>query len=173
MCGKQRSYKSFVFVSAVNKGLTGGISASAATKGLSANRLSIHMVIYHTRHAKASEKTTFGDLSAERTWGPVAMRNGGSHVSRSRRVRTRLSEGKAYPAPWLRTAVLRIKESGRTHGTFGETMSVVLRELRKRSGERAGDFMERGSDHGGLAAAIVLVVFDDARSAPRWHSKTY
>jgi hypothetical protein len=34
MCGKQRSYKSFVFVSAARKRLTGDYFASAVTKGL-------------------------------------------------------------------------------------------------------------------------------------------
>jgi hypothetical protein len=37
MCGKQRGYKSFVFVSAARKGLTGDYFASAANKGLSRN----------------------------------------------------------------------------------------------------------------------------------------
>ena len=35
MCGKHWGYKSFVFVSAVTKGLTGDYFASAASKGLS------------------------------------------------------------------------------------------------------------------------------------------
>jgi hypothetical protein len=35
MCGKQRGYKSFVFVSAATKGLTGENFASAANKGVS------------------------------------------------------------------------------------------------------------------------------------------
>jgi hypothetical protein len=34
MCGKQRSYKSFAFVSAVTKGVTGAFSVSAANTGL-------------------------------------------------------------------------------------------------------------------------------------------
>jgi hypothetical protein len=37
MCGKQRGYKSFVFVSAATKGVTGENFVSAARKGLSAN----------------------------------------------------------------------------------------------------------------------------------------
>jgi hypothetical protein len=35
MCGKQRGYKSFVFVSAARKGLTADYSASAVNKGVS------------------------------------------------------------------------------------------------------------------------------------------
>jgi hypothetical protein len=37
MCGKQRSYKSFVFVSAANKEVTGKFLISAVNKGVSGN----------------------------------------------------------------------------------------------------------------------------------------